>query len=169
MRRRAGHRPLVFAGGAVLLLSRAYLVYGGIQEGATYWVTVGEVQQQRMLPLRAAEERPSRVRLGGTVAPGSVLWDSSHRHLRFMTTDGAHALPVAYSGVVPDIFKDGRQVVVEGTLGRDGTFRATTLLAKCPTKYSPAGPTSQMRPPLPTSRTIRDLRGVTMRRDRAHG
>lgn len=140
MRRRPGHYPLVFAGGAALLvLSLAYLVYGGIQEGATYWVTVGELQQQRMLPQRAAEERPSRVRLGGTVALGSVQWDSSHRHLRFMITDGAHALPVAYSGVVPDIFKDGRQVVVEGTLGRDGTFQATTLLAKCPTKYSPRG------------------------------
>ena len=140
MRRRTGHQPLVFAGGAVLLvLSLAYLVYGGIQEGATYWVTVGELQQQRMLPQRAAEERPSRVRLGGTVAPGSVRWDSSHRHLRFMITDGAHALPVAYSGVVPDIFKDERQVVVEGTLGRDGTFQATTLLAKCPTKYTPRG------------------------------
>ncbi len=140
MRRRTGHHPLVFAGGAALLvLSLAYLVYGGIQEGATYWVTVGELQQQRMLPERAAGERPSRVRLGGTVALGSVEWDSSHRHLRFMITDGAHALPVAYSGVVPDIFKDGRQVVVEGTLGRDGTFQATTLLAKCPTKYSPRG------------------------------
>ncbi|HEX4836076.1 MAG TPA: cytochrome c maturation protein CcmE [bacterium] len=140
MRRRPGHYPLVFAGGAALLvLSLAYLVYGGIQEGAAYWVTVGELQQQRMLPQRAAEERPSRVRLGGTVALGSVQWDSSHRHLRFMITDGAHALPVAYSGVVPDIFKDGRQVVVEGTLGRDGTFQATTLLAKCPTKYSPRG------------------------------
>lgn len=140
MRRRPGHYPLVFAGGAALLvLSLAYLVYGGIQEGATYWVTVGELQQQRMLPQRAAEEHPSRVRLGGTVALGSVQWDSSHRHLRFMITDGAHALPVAYSGVVPDIFKDGRQVVVEGTLGRDGTFQATTLLAKCPTKYSPRG------------------------------
>jgi cytochrome c-type biogenesis protein CcmE len=62
-----------------------------------------------------------------------------------MITDGARALPVAYSGVVPDIFKDGRQVVVEGALGRDGTFEATTLLAKCPTKYTPAPPTSQSR------------------------
>jgi cytochrome c-type biogenesis protein CcmE len=142
MRRGAGRRPFVFAGGAVLLvLSLAYLVYGGIQQGAAYWVTVGELQQ-RMLRPQGSGERPSRVRLGGTVAAGSVRWDSAHRHLRFMITDGVHALPVAYSGVVPDIFKDGRQVVVEGTLARDGTFEATTLLAKCPTKYTPANPTS---------------------------
>jgi cytochrome c-type biogenesis protein CcmE len=142
---RVGGRPLAFAGGAALLvLSLAYLVYGGIQQGASYWVTVGELQQRALQPT-APGERPSRVRLGGTVAVGSVQWDSSHRHLRFMITDGARALPVAYSGVVPDIFKDGRQVVVEGALGRDGTFEATTLLAKCPTKYTPATPTSQSR------------------------
>lgn len=142
MRRRAGHRSLVFAGGAALLvLSLAYLVYGGIQQGATYWVTVGELQQ-RTHDAGTAGDRPSRVRLGGTVAAGSVQWDASHRHLHFLITDGARSLPVAYSGVVPDIFKDGRQVVVEGMLGRDGTFEATTLLAKCPTKYTPATPTS---------------------------
>ncbi len=127
-------RPLVFASGAVLLvLSLAYLVYGGIQQGATYWVTVGELKQH-------PAEAPSRVRLGGTVAPGSVRWDASHRHLQFVITDGADRLPVAYGGVVPDIFSEDRQVVVEGSVGRDGTFAATTLLAKCPTKYNPADP-----------------------------
>ncbi len=130
-------RPFVFASGAILIvLSLAYLVYGGIQQGATYWVTVGELHQR-------AATLPSRVRLGGTVAPGSVRWDASHRHLVFVITDGAYDLPVAYSGVVPDIFSEGRQVVVEGSVGRDGTFAATTLLAKCPTKYNPADP----RPP----------------------
>jgi cytochrome c-type biogenesis protein CcmE len=128
-----GRRTLVFSAGAMLLiLALTYLVYGGVQQGATYWVTVGELLK------RNPGEGPSRVRLGGTVAPGSTEWDSAHRHLRFVITDGAQGLPVSYGGVVPDIFADGRQVVVEGTLGRDGTFAATTLLAKCPTKYTPA-------------------------------
>jgi cytochrome c-type biogenesis protein CcmE len=127
--------PLAFAAGAVVIvLALAYLVYGGIQQGATYWVTVGEL---RGSPLASSH---GRVRLGGTVAPGSVAWDASHQHLRFVVTDGAASLPVLYSGVVPDIFSAGRQVVVEGSLGRDGTFAATTLLAKCPTKYNPADP-----------------------------
>jgi len=125
----------VFVGGAVaIVLSLAYLVYGGIQQGATYWVTVGELEQH------APGTLPARVRLGGTVAPGTIRWDASHRHLRFVVTDGRHALPVAYSGIVPDIFADGRQVVIEGALDRAGTFEATTLLAKCPTKYNPADP-----------------------------
>ncbi len=135
-------RPLIFATGAVLIvLSLAYLVYGGVQQGATYWVTVGELRQRAAGVSPASPTRlPPRVRLGGTVAPGSVQWDSLHRHLRFVVTDGTQSMPVAYSGVVPDIFGEGRQVVVEGSVGRDGAFAATTLLAKCPTKYNPADP-----------------------------
>ena len=132
-------RPVVFAAGvSVIVLALAYLVYGGIQQGATYWVTVGELTH-------ATSGTPrGRVRLGGTVVPGSVAWDVSHQHLRFAVTDGAAALPVRYSGVVPDIFSAGRQVVVEGALEPDGTFAATTLLAKCPTKYNPADPQGQV-------------------------
>jgi len=134
--RGAGRRTLVFVGGTVLIvLSLAYLVYGGIQQGASYWVTVGELRQR-------AHSLPPRVRLGGTVAPGTVHWDDAHRHLSFVVTDGASTIPVRYTGVVPDIFAEGRQVVVEGGIARDGAFDATTLLAKCPTKYNPADPKS---------------------------
>ncbi len=64
MTARAYRRPLAFAAGAALIvLSLAYLVYGGIQQGATYWVTVGELRQR-------AADLPPRVRLGGSVAPG---------------------------------------------------------------------------------------------------
>lgn len=129
-------RPALFVAGlAGFVLALAYLVYGGIQQGATYWVTVGE--------LRSMTAPPSRVRLGGTVTSGSVVWDRSHEHLRFAVTDGAESIPVRYSGVVPDIFAEGRQVVVEGTIMPDGSFDATTLLAKCPTKYNPADPPVQ--------------------------
>ena len=128
-------RPVVFAAGvAVFIAALAYLVYGGIQQGAAYWVTVGELRQ------RTGASAETRVRLGGTVASGSVVWDASHQHLRFVVTDGANSVPVRYTGVVPDIFAEGRQVVVEGALGLDGAFAATTLLAKCPTKYNPADP-----------------------------
>ncbi len=129
------HRSLVFmAGITVFVLALAYLVYGGIQQGATYWVTVGELRG------RGGPVAHSRVRLGGTVVPGSVAWDTSRQHLRFAVTDGTESIPVRYTGVVPDIFSAGRQVVVEGALEPDGSFDATTLLAKCPTKYNPADP-----------------------------
>jgi cytochrome c-type biogenesis protein CcmE len=128
-------KPLIFAAGvAIFIAALAYLVYGGIQQGAAYWVTVGELRH------RTGGEAAARVRLGGTVAPGSVVWDASHQRLRFVVTDGAESVPVRYTGVVPDIFGESRQVVVEGALGPDGAFAATTLLAKCPTKYNPAGP-----------------------------
>jgi len=128
-------RPIAFVAGVVIVvLALAYLVYGGIQQGATYWVTVGELRRAH------SADPPRSVRLGGTVVPGSVAWDASHQHLRFAVTDGVDAIPVRYSGVVPDIFAEGRQVVVEGRLTSDGVFAATTLLAKCPTKYNPADP-----------------------------
>ena len=76
-------RPVAFvAGVVVVVLALAYLVYGGIQQGATYWVTVGELRHA------SAATPPGRVRLGGTVAAGSVAWDASHQHLRFTVTDG---------------------------------------------------------------------------------
>jgi cytochrome c-type biogenesis protein CcmE len=129
----AARRPAAFAAAvAVFVLALAYLVYGGIQQGATYWVTVGELRQ------RTGAGAVTRVRLGGTVQPGTVAWDRTHRHLRFAVTDGRDAIRVEYTGVVPDIFAEGRQVVVEGALRPDGIFAASTLLAKCPTKYNPS-------------------------------
>jgi cytochrome c-type biogenesis protein CcmE len=119
------------AGIAVFVLALAYLVYGGIQQSASYWVTVSELRHR---PAGA----PRRALLGGTVVPGSVIWDPSHEHLRFAVIDGKESISVQYAWVLPDIFGAGRQVVVEGALLSDGSFAATTLLAKCPTKYNPA-------------------------------
>ena len=53
-------------------------------------------------------------------------------------TDGAKVYNVVYRGITPDTFTDGVDVVVEGRLGHDGTFRATTLLAKCASRYENA-------------------------------
>ena len=61
-------------------------------------------------------------------------------------TDGAQTYNVVYRGIAPDTFTDGVDVVVEGRLGRDGTFRATTLLAKCASRYENA-PDKYKEPP----------------------
>jgi cytochrome c-type biogenesis protein CcmE len=53
-------------------------------------------------------------------------------------TDGAKTFPVIYRGIAPDTFTDSVDVVVEGRMGPDGTFRATTLLAKCASRYENA-------------------------------
>jgi cytochrome c-type biogenesis protein CcmE len=111
------HKPVVFVAGiAVFVLALVYLVYGGIQQGASYWVTVSELRH------RPSPGAPMRVRLGGTVVPGSVAWDASHEHLRFAVTDGEESIPVRYTGVVLDIFSAGCQVLVEGALQQDGSL-----------------------------------------------
>ena len=70
--------------------------------------------------------------------PGSVRRDPGGRQVAFQMTDGTRTYPVVYRGIIPDTFTDSVDVVVEGRLGRDGTFRATTLLAKCASRYENA-------------------------------
>ena len=57
-------------------------------------------------------------------------------HVTFTEKDGTASMPVQYTGTLPDIFKPGITVVVEGKLGGDGVFHARTLLAKCPSRFS---------------------------------
>jgi cytochrome c-type biogenesis protein CcmE len=76
--------------------------------------------------------------------PGSIQRIPGGREYIFRVTDGAQVVPVVYRGIAPDTFTDGVDVVVEGRMGPDGTFHATTLLAKCASRYenapgSPAG------------------------------
>jgi cytochrome c-type biogenesis protein CcmE len=81
-----------------------------------------------------------RVSLVGKVT-GTPTGDGHERALRFRLRDrhGAASVPVVYRGSVPDLFKSGREVVVDGTLVK-GTFvaRRDTLVTKCPSKYAPA-------------------------------
>jgi len=88
--------------------------------------------------LLARPQDPSRpVRLGGLVEKGSVVKESDGLTVRFRVTDLKTTLPVAYRGVLPDLFREGQGVVVEGTLAPDGSFRASEVLAKHDEKYMP--------------------------------
>ena len=69
---------------------------------------------------------------------GPIRREPGGREVAFRVTDGAQTYPVVYRGLIPDTFTDSVDVVVEGRLGRDGTFRATTLLAKCASRYENA-------------------------------
>jgi cytochrome c-type biogenesis protein CcmE len=113
----------------VLLVAVAFLGYRGFAESAVYDYQVSEFLGQQ------SDYTARNVRVSGTVADGTVQKEGST--LRFVMTDGQQDLPVSYVGVVPDSFKAGGQAVVEGTLDPEGTFQATTLLAKCPSKYEP--------------------------------
>jgi cytochrome c-type biogenesis protein CcmE len=78
------------------------------------------------------------VKLGARVVAGSIKRDAGGREYAFVVTDGAQTVNVVYRGIAPDTFTDGVDVVVEGRMGPDGTFRATTLLAKCASRYENA-------------------------------
>jgi cytochrome c-type biogenesis protein CcmE len=78
-----------------------------------------------------------RLRLGGLVENGSVAREADGRTIDFKVTDGAKAVPVVFSGVLPDLFREGQGVVVEGALRKDGVFKADTVLAKHDERYMP--------------------------------
>ena len=78
------------------------------------------------------------VKVGARVVTGSVQRAPGGREVAFRMTDGTNTYPVVYRGLIPDTFTDSVDVVVEGRLGKDGTFRATTLLAKCASRYENA-------------------------------
>ncbi len=78
-----------------------------------------------------------RVRLGGLVETGSVAREADGRTLDFKVTDGNAAVAVTFSGVMPDLFREGQGVVVEGALQKNGMLKADTVLAKHDERYMP--------------------------------
>jgi cytochrome c-type biogenesis protein CcmE len=81
------------------------------------------------------------------VVNGSIQRDASdYLNVNFSIEENDASLKVAYQGVTPDMFIDGGEVVVEGTLGKDGIFHANTLLTSCPSKYEAEKEAGKMHP-----------------------
>ena len=120
-------------GGLIVVLAIAYLGYTGFEGSATYYFTVSELAAQE------GSVNGENVRVNGQVAAGSVEQDTKEQILRFTIVDveEENSLPVVYQGVVPDTFKTGNDVVVEGYLNSAGVFHANNILAKCPSRYVP--------------------------------
>lgn len=110
-----------------------YLIYTGIRDTMTYYLTVSEAMAQ------TPDNRNQTLRIGGSVSPGSVAWDPKNLRLQFVIQDNQgdkNGITVDYSGVVPDSFKPGREVIVEGVLTGNGMFKAHTIMPKCASKYT---------------------------------
>jgi cytochrome c-type biogenesis protein CcmE len=124
------------AGIGVIVIALTYLVYGGVRDTMVYYLTVGELKG------RVPSVYRDKVRVSGTVVAGSIKrgMDGS---LEFKITDGKQSIDVHYSGIVPDIFRDNVEAVVEGLYTPQNVFKANVLLAKCPTKYDPANPSNK--------------------------
>jgi cytochrome c-type biogenesis protein CcmE len=87
---------------------------------------------------KPSELQPGRsYEVTGKVVKASVAHDGDRLRFRIRDRDGTHSVPVVYSGVVPDPFREGREVIVSGEL-RDGTFVAErdSLVTKCPSKFT---------------------------------
>lgn len=126
------HQRLVLVGFALITIVVAGLFAAyALRNQANYFY----------LPEQMQADPPSvgqAVRLGGMVQPGSIDMQSDGVTVAFVVTGNeASAVPVLYSGILPDLFVEGSGVVAEGSLQQDGTFLATNLLAKHDENYVP--------------------------------
>ena len=122
-------------GGAIILGGAGFLMAQAITQTGEYYLTPQELATKVSQDPSFVE---TGVKVGARVVPGSIVRASGGREVSFKVSDGAQTFPVVYRGITPDTFTDGVDVVVEGRLGHDGTFRATTLLAKCASRYENA-------------------------------
>ena len=122
-------------GGLAILGAVIYLVIANTQANAVYYMTVSELKS-------CATCATQSVRVAGVVQ-NSVVNDNANKQVSFTIADGKQTLQVVYSGIVPDIFRPGITVVVEGLYTGHGPFQAQTLLAKCPSKFQSATPATQ--------------------------
>ncbi len=118
-------------GGAIVLFAISYLGFIAFQSSATYYFTVSE------LLARGNAVHGDNVRVNGQVVPESFKEEGQGLTVKFTITSEKENLRVIYEGVVPDTFKAGGDVVVEGHINTEGIFLANTLMPKCPSRYVP--------------------------------
>jgi cytochrome c-type biogenesis protein CcmE len=128
MTRKQRRLSLISVALGVLALAVA-LVLGALRESIVFFNSPTDVVEKQVKP-------GIRIRIGGVVKDGSV-WRGDSLAVRFEVTDGKRTVPVAYLGLLPDLFREGQGVVAEGALDPAGTFRADSVLAKHDETYIP--------------------------------
>lgn len=125
-------RQLKFiAGICVIIATVGVLVYTAVDQTKMYMITVAEFTSAR------SAFAGTTLRIAGRVRENSMNWQASTRELQFTLDDveGGGQLAVHYSGILPDMFAEGRDVVVEGPYTEDDVFQASTVMTSCPSKY----------------------------------
>ena len=119
---------------AIIVGAVAWLAISGARDSKSYYVTITELQAM------GKSAYSKNLRVAGNVAPGTI--ERSGPNATFTLIEQGKTLRVNYIGAEPppDTFKDDAQALAIGTYGRDGTFHATQLQAKCASKYAPAQP-----------------------------
>src|SRR4051794_40520413 len=123
-------RRMTIIGGSLAVLALAVgLVLNALRDSIVFFSTPTMVAEKHVPP-------GTRFRLGGLVQPGSLV-RGDNLAVKFEVADGAAKLPVAYKGLLPDLFREGQGVVAEGALDASGVFKADTVLAKHDETYMP--------------------------------
>ncbi len=123
-------RFLLIASGLAALGVAAALVLNAFNSNLVFFFSPTQV---------AANEAPTgrNFRVGGLVKEGSIQREPKGLTTRFVVTDLSKTIPVTYTGLLPDLFKEGKGVVAQGKLGADGIFKADQVLAKHDENYMP--------------------------------
>lgn len=121
----------------LFLASVGWLAYSGVSENTVYFLNVSEAKAGPLENLKAA-------RLFGTVAEENLIHDGTGLGVEFFLEDAEHPenrIRILYKGAVPDTFKAGAEVIIEGSIMPDERFNAKMLMTKCPSKYEKANRT----------------------------
>jgi cytochrome c-type biogenesis protein CcmE len=123
-------RRLAIIGGSLTILAvAAALVLNAMRDSILFFSTPAMVAEKHI-------QAGKRFRLGGLVQPGT-LTRGDNLAVSFKVADGSATLPVSYTGILPDLFREGQGVVAEGALDASGVFKADTVLAKHDENYMP--------------------------------
>jgi cytochrome c-type biogenesis protein CcmE len=128
MTRKQRRLVMIAAAGGILVIAAA-LVLSALRDSIVFFNSPTDVVEKHVAP-------GTRIRLGGLVAPGSVV-RGDNLDVKFSVTDGKGSIAVAYRGILPDLFREGQGVIAEGTLDGAGLFKADSVLAKHDEKYMP--------------------------------
>ena len=121
-------RAALIAGGLAAITLAAYFVLNAFESNLVFFFTPSQVDSGE-----APKNRTFRV--GGMVKTGTVKRDNLT--VNFVVTDTAKEVKVSYTGILPDLFREGKGVVAQGKLGPDGRFMAAEVLAKHDENYMP--------------------------------
>ena len=122
-------RLAVISGGVAFLVAAVLLVMFAFSQSIAYFYVPGDLAKANVAP-------GTRIRLGGLVESGTVKRGEGST-ITFIVTDTLSTVPVTYTGILPDLFREGQGVVAEGAFGTDGLFVADTVLAKHDETYMP--------------------------------
>jgi cytochrome c-type biogenesis protein CcmE len=128
--KRKQKRMVLIAAGFACLAGAVALGLLAFTDKVTYFYSPSELTAAGISP-------GTTVRLGGVVAEGSVVQEADGVTTSFDVTDGGETVPVSFTGVLPDLFREGQGVIVIGSRGATGPFVATEVLAKHDEKYMP--------------------------------